>query len=281
MRKTVTFCWLTALLLCILLSLTGCSFVPDSIGYEGDSYLKLVIDTAPGRLLSVDEYDVTSLHIEVTDPDYNSIKSITWVPGESPNEYEIPITEFGLYEIGVSHNSEINGEYHYLHEWDFFYIDSMFITVITIVPGAIGGIFIEDGDPVECGGTITVELSGYEEGNGHETMIGLFVQNADTSQMDQLLAIGGFEISGGGGNSVMSTIESHGAIDWCGVDGSYYDLYFWVDLNDSSQNAESPDDVYPDVGIDSMASQFPLTVYLDGDVTISFTGEDMVPVEAW
>lgn len=123
-------------------------------------------------------------------------------------------------------------------------------------------------------GTLTVHLSDYTEGGGHQSYIGLFIHDSDPTDMSNFVAMGGFEIIGGEGSGhlVPSNI-SGGQIDpppWIGTGGEMYDLYFWVDLNDNFEFVQ-----YPEEGIDDTALIFPIVVTVNGDMNIYLTGGDI------
>jgi hypothetical protein len=137
------------------LSLFGCFLLVPDGSEEFGWYIQLNIDhpnSAKG--ITVAEYDVTGLKVEVYDPNAALIQTIDWVPQDGSTSSRIPVTKAGKYEVVVIHSGEKNGETVVAEESATFDIQGMIITVIDIVPGCIGMINIE---PDGCNGLSAAE----------------------------------------------------------------------------------------------------------------------------
>ena len=138
-----------AVVLLIIATLFGCSqLLRDGLGESGESgwYIKLNINhPAAAKAITVTEYDVTGLAIEVYDPDGVLIEEISWQADEGQQSYLIPVSEQGQHEIVVTHISDENGELVEAEESATFNIQAMVITVIDIIPGCIGVIGVDPG----------------------------------------------------------------------------------------------------------------------------------------
>jgi hypothetical protein len=116
---------------------------PDDTVEEG-TFLDLVIDAPPAsRLISVHEYAVTSLEVQVSDPDGEVIQKITWLASEGSKRYRIPVEQQGKHGIIVTHIATEENQVVTATESATFYIQAMTITVIDIIPGFIGYINID------------------------------------------------------------------------------------------------------------------------------------------
>lgn len=137
----------------------------------------------------------------------------------------------------------------------------------TYFVGAIPEVGPEDG-------TVTVQLSDFPMGSGHQSLIGLFYHNSDPTDMNNFVAMGGFEIVDGAGSDVLGPSDASGGQEnppsWIGAGGEMYDLYFWVDLNDNFDFVQ-----YPEQGIDDTALVFPIVVTVDGNINVYLTGDDI------
>ena len=138
--------WIAATAVVCLFSLFGCfRLVPDGSENFG-WYIQLNINPpAAAKAISVTEYDVTGLTVEVYDPNAALIQTIEWVPEDGSTSIRIPVTDKGEYEIVVTHSGKANGEVVDAEESANFNIEPMIITVIDITPGCIGMIEIEPG----------------------------------------------------------------------------------------------------------------------------------------
>ena len=203
-------------------------------------------------------------------------------PGISAYTYQIPMIEFDkattLYFAAHSKVEKwiegvlLDSESAWAGSYDF--------------PGAnwatyFAGIIPEPGNTYDDG-RIEVVLSDYPAGDGHQPLMGLFPGGSDPyDPTTTMIAMGGFDIVGGGGSCFLIPSGYPGGTeldDWMGTGGVTYDLYIWFDLNDNVFHPTDPV-LYPEEGEDAMAIIFPYNVLIDGDVTISLTGDNIVGPE--
>jgi hypothetical protein len=135
----------------------GCSLLPkDDSGTGAGWYIRLQIRTpASAKGITVSEFDVTGLNIQVRDPAGELLESIDWAPGDD-STYLVPVKQLGQHQLVVTHFGEREGESVQAMEEAFFEIRAMKITVIDIVPGCIGVVRV-NGEQVQPG----IDLSGY------------------------------------------------------------------------------------------------------------------------
>jgi hypothetical protein len=140
---------LGSLAVLVLLLLFGCApLLREEAG--GGWYIKLQISaTAGSKGITVSEYPVTGLQIEVRDPEDEVLQAIDWQAVEGSKSYLIPVHELGQYEIAVKHIGEKDGQTVEAMESAAFEIKRMAITVIDVVPGCIGVINVEGGEIVD------------------------------------------------------------------------------------------------------------------------------------
>ena len=146
MRKVLL---LSSLAMLVLFLGFGCSLllrdaggVPASDGW----YIKLQIKApAASKGITVTEYQVTGLQIEVRDPEDEVLQTINWEAEDGSKSYLVPVNQLGQYEIEVTHIGEQSGQTVEATESAVFNIQAMVITVIDIVPGCIGLIKVEPG----------------------------------------------------------------------------------------------------------------------------------------
>jgi len=244
---------------------------------SGQRYIKLAISVPPqARSIAVADYQVTGLEIEVLDPNNESVKSIDWDAAEGDNTYMIPVEMPGDYVIKVSHFGQKDGETVEATESAAFNIGAMTITVITVVPGNIGMIQVqgEPAQPVEQDGTLTIHLTGVDAPDGTNVPIGVYPAGFDPGSGDPLsalVAVAGGELEGG--NLDSSARISGTETLWIGEGGSSYDVYVWLDMNNNLDTV-----MFPEPGIDYQLSTFPVTVEINGNVDLYFTGASFVPV---
>ena len=94
-----------------LISLFGCFLLAPDGSEEFDWYIQLNINhPASAKAITVAEYDVTGLTVDVYDPNSALIQTIEWVPQDGSTSSRIPVTAEGEYEIVVTHAGEANGE---------------------------------------------------------------------------------------------------------------------------------------------------------------------------
>jgi hypothetical protein len=126
------------------------------LGYSGDDseeraagkwctrYLLLVIHApAAARAMTVSEYPVASLAIEVRGPDNALLKTIAWKVNGHSKSYLIRLKQQGEHEIRVTHIGNENGETVEAAESITVDIRFRMVTVIWIAPGAVGMIHVE------------------------------------------------------------------------------------------------------------------------------------------
>ena len=106
--------------------------------------ITLRIDPAP-RGISVSEYQVYELRIEVYDPGWYRMDEIWWQVGDPPVEHTIYAFEEGEYTVMVTHFGDRDGEQFEATEGVMVPISAGVITRVVVTPGMIGA--IETGDP--------------------------------------------------------------------------------------------------------------------------------------
>jgi len=191
----------------MLLATFACSLLPED-GLDGKWYIKLNVGLSEGsKAISVTEYDVTSLTIVVYDPDGDDIETINWVPVDGQKTYLIPVDQAGEYELFVTHFGRRNSEEIDVTESATFNVQAMTITTIDIVPGYIGQINIDTGEPQQPqeDGTVTVNLTEADVANGHRALVGVYPAGTDPmiDPMGQIVATGDFEIESGYGSQTL------------------------------------------------------------------------------
>jgi hypothetical protein len=168
MRAKRGFLLLIAAAVCFAL-ISSCSVIPN--GTAADRVIFLTIgDSGGSRLVEVAEYDVTSLDVEIFDPDGELLWSTEWLAENGPQTYQIQVEQPGDHEIVLVHHG-MNGEEDIsATESAVFSIAGMMITVINVTPGAIGvlnisGGVVEDQCPLvgTWEGTINVVMEEYNE----------------------------------------------------------------------------------------------------------------------
>jgi len=161
-RKAYTLGSVAAL---VLMLSFGCSLLPRENVAEGDGwYIKLQIQApAAAKGITVGEFDVTGLHIEVLGSGEEPLASIDWAAEEGKKCYDVPVPQPGQYRIVVTHLGGSEEAPVEATEEAVFEIRAMKITVIDIVPGAIGLILLEGGNG---GGTISGRVYDWVTGAG-------------------------------------------------------------------------------------------------------------------
>jgi hypothetical protein len=135
---------LAGLAVVTLALILGCSLATEKV-QTGTGVELFIGNTGLSRLLTVVEYDVTSLDIVLRNGEVE-IYSFTWYPYSSNSRIFIPILTAGTFDIDVTHHGEKDGETISVTENAKFRIKLGIITLIKIVPGMVGVIDVE---PVE------------------------------------------------------------------------------------------------------------------------------------
>ena len=258
-------------------TLFGCSLLLRDGSEQSDWHIKLNInDPSAAKGITVNEYDVTALAVEVYDPNGELIEEISWQVADGQQSYLIPVSEQGQYEIFVTHISDENGKIVEAEESALFNIQAMVITVIDIIPGCIGVINVSGGgeEPDKEDGTLTVAVTDLAAQDDTAVYIGVFPPGADLTSWETLMQASGEIWLLGGAGSETAVIGSGGEDLWIGTGGDFYDVYIWVDLNRNLPDGN----YYPEPGLDLQLSDFPVTLEIDGDTNLYFQGSDFVEV---
>jgi hypothetical protein len=129
--------WLPILVLLVGL---GCPQLPGVVGF-----IKLQIDpTGASKGLTIGDFDVARLEIQVLGPEGEVLKSIAWKTRYGSQSYLIPVKETGEHEIEVTHIGNREGEVMRVVDTTSFDVPARQITVINVVPGCIAVIRIQD-----------------------------------------------------------------------------------------------------------------------------------------
>jgi len=137
--------WLMAFVAVLVALLGACSFVPGSL--EGRMIYLTVDGSSGARLVDVQEYDVSSLDLEIYDPDEELLWSEVWEPEDGATTYTVPVEQLGTYEIVVVHHMADAASPDAVEERAVFNIAGMMVSVINVTPGAIGAINIDGDEP--------------------------------------------------------------------------------------------------------------------------------------
>ena len=264
-------------LLLLLGAVFGCSLLLRDEAQQTGWHIRLNIAApAASRAINVSEHEVTALIVRVYDPDDQLLETIDWQPDQGPRSYLVPVSQVGQHRIEVTHIGEDNGTAVQALESALFTIQAMRITVIDIVPGAIGVIQIdgETEQPAKQDGTLTVSVTGVAAPDGTFVPIGVFPAGwdpaVDPDPFGSLLATGGGVVAAGAASDTVRTHVPEGGDDvWIGQGGSFYDVYVWVDMNGNFEET-----MFLEPGVDLVATVFPTTVEIDGNTVLYFTGGD-------
>jgi hypothetical protein len=262
-------------LLPLLGMLFGCSLLGPG-GSEEGWYIKLNVNHPAGaKAVTVEDFDVMGLDIEIFGPDGESIEEIGWHTEDGSQSYEIPVTEAGQYEIVITHIGEQDGEVVEAEESATFDMLPMVITVINVTPGCIGVIDVSGGGevPNEEDGTLTVSVADLFLPDDTSVLVGVYEAGVDPypDPLALIQATGQFELYNGAGSGAVNEPDSDTV--WIGTGGSFYDVYVWVDINENLDVI-----MYPEPGIDLQLAAFPVTVEISGDTVLSLQGSDFVVV---
>ena len=148
MKKVIVLASLALLLGGALLLQTGCPQPLAERGRDQTGWQIRLNVQAPVSAMAIEvgEYEVTGLLIELYDPQGELLRSIEWEATEGPRSYTVAVQERGQYQISVTHYGEKDGQTVEATESAAFNIQAMRITVIDIVPGAIGVIGVDPGE---------------------------------------------------------------------------------------------------------------------------------------
>jgi hypothetical protein len=127
--------------LLVLLLTLGCSLLARDDGAApeaGGWYIRLQVQAPGSKGITVTDFNVTGLNIQVRDPAGEVLQSIDWLVAEGAQTYTVPVKQVGEHQIEVTHFGEHDGEQAQATESAAFSIQAMKITVIDIVPGGIG-----------------------------------------------------------------------------------------------------------------------------------------------
>ena len=141
-------CLVTALFLlgnmsCTDLIKTDMDTDPTETGNQKLLHLKIDAPQRPSRLISISEYQVKELIIVVTGPNQEVILRENWTPSMGSTTYKIPVQQLGNHNISVTHVSNENGQTINAEESAVANIRAGIITVIDIIPGAVGIINVD------------------------------------------------------------------------------------------------------------------------------------------
>ncbi len=131
---------LAGLAILVALAVAGCPYLGGVIGF-----IKLQIDpTGASKGITLGDFEVTGLDIQVRDLGGEVLKSIEWDSGDGPRFYLIPVKEPGEHEIDVTHYGKRDGEAVEALDTAVFDVPARDVTIVDVVPGCIGVIRIED-----------------------------------------------------------------------------------------------------------------------------------------
>jgi hypothetical protein len=149
---------LGSLTILALLLAFGCALLPREDTGTGEGwFIKLQIKAPAGsKGITVTEFDVTGLKIQVWDPEGELLQTIDWAVAQGTKSYLVSVHQLGKYAIEVTHIGEREGQPVQATETAPFTLRAMKITVIDIVPGCIGVIDVEGGEP-----PVPTDLTGY------------------------------------------------------------------------------------------------------------------------
>ncbi len=156
-RKILSFGSLAAL---ALLLAFGCSLLQRDAAVQasGGWYIKLQVQAPGSKGITVTDFSVTGLNIQVRDPAGEVLKTIDWAVADGTQTYTVPVKQMGEHHLEVTHFGERDGQTVQATESAAISIQAMKITVIDIVPGCIGVIRVA-GQEVPP----TIDLTGYWE----------------------------------------------------------------------------------------------------------------------
>ena len=155
-RKVLLLAGLAAM---VLLAVIGCSLlVRDETGVPagaGGSIQIRIQAPAAAKGITVTDFDVTGMNIQVLDPQDLPLAVINWAPEDGTQSYTVALQP-GEYEVAVTHDGLREGQPVQATESAAFTIRAMKITIVDIVPGCIGVIDVGGEEP-----PLQVDLTGY------------------------------------------------------------------------------------------------------------------------
>lgn len=125
----------------IMLTATACGMLAEL--EDGYNLVLTVQGQGNARGISVDYHDVTSMRIEVRQPENNILETFDWYPSPQTQQFVVNLGDTGTYHLKVTHFSEVGEVEKAAEEWATFEIRNYVITMINIVPGAVGAIVVE------------------------------------------------------------------------------------------------------------------------------------------
>ncbi len=157
-----------SVVLLVLLLGFGCSLLQRdaAVPASGGWYIKLQVQAPGSKGITVSDFNVTGLNIQVRDPAGEVLQSIDWAAAQGTQTYMVQVKQVGEHHIEVTHFGERNGEAVQATESAAFSIQAMKITVIDVVPGCIGMIRFEGEEPSGGGGTISGRVYDWVTGAG-------------------------------------------------------------------------------------------------------------------
>ena len=127
------------------------------------------------------------------------------------------------------------------------------------------------GPTIPADGTLPISLTAAGAVEGKGTLFAVLDSGADPYS-DPLLAGGDFDIVGGTGNATAAVMVSPYG-DWVGTGGHTYDVYLWVDIDGDSATVQ-----YPESGVDMRLKTYPVTVDIDANISLTYSGTDVETV---
>jgi hypothetical protein len=255
-RRVISF---GGMVLLTLLLAFGCSLLPrEDGGAVADWYIKLQIQAPASKGITVSDCNVTGMNIQVRDPQGEVLKTIDWAVAEGAQTYLVAVKQQGEHQLEVTHFAERDGQQVQALESAAFNIQAMKITVIDIVPGGLGLVWITPGQNEQPqDGTITGRLMGAQDYSGHNFQVVVF---AEGGEIDPAVVVGVWEEAiADGAAEVLVRQPPEFMEPFLFAGGVFYDIYGFIDLDG---------DGVPGQG-DWWAG--PKTVRVDGDMFVDFT----------
>ncbi len=171
-RKRALF--IGGLVLLVLALPSGCSLLArDRVAVEDAGYIQLRIQAPASKGITINDFIVTGLRIRVLDATGEE-KIFDWAAEQGPQTYMVPVKQQGEHQLEVTHFGERDGEAVQAVETATFQIQPMKITVLDIVPGSIGLIWVPMEGPSSWllwGTWANEEYNGWEGGPAAKIVI--------------------------------------------------------------------------------------------------------------